>query len=221
MFAGIIEAIEPIEIIQIGENFIRIAIRRPPSFDDLKNGDSIAVNGMCLTVEGFDEKQMQFTIGAESLRILKTGIGDVASTPTKWASQPANLERSLHYGDRVHGHFVTGHVDARGQVVRTVREGPCLFLDVEISNDLKPFVWTKSCVALNGVSLTVNEAKLSEVNLSNSPVRISVCLIPETIERTNLASLTAGENLNVEVDWMAKALIKSWALREPEKSLSK
>ena len=108
-----------------------------------------------------------------------------------------NLERSLRFGDRIHGHLVTGHVDSLGLVTRSEALGENWYLDAEISRNLMSYVWHKGSITLNGVALTVNEVKGQIV---------SVCLIPETLKRTNLALIKAGNYINVEPDYMAKAI---------------
>lgn len=200
MFSGIIEAVEPIIKSESLQNAVRIAIRRPTFFDDIKNGDSIAVDGVCLTVETFDSEQIIFTVAAESLKVLQW------DTQNNWLGRSMNLERSLRFGDRIHGHLVTGHVDSLGKVIRTEAQGDSWFIDVEIHPSLAIYVWKKGSITLNGVSLTVNEFKNSVV---------SVCLIPETVQRTNLTHKKINEYLNIEPDYFAKAVmngVEKWNL---------
>jgi riboflavin synthase len=194
MFSGIVESVQPIISAQSGEgSLLRIVVKKPIEFNDLKCGDSIAVDGVCLTVEAFNADTMTFAMAAETLRILRWP----AATPRAVEGRRLNLERSLRFGDRIHGHLVTGHVDSLGTVVRSEGQGENWFLDVEVAPTLLPFVWKKGSVTLNGVSLTVNEIL---------GTRVSVCLIPETVKRTNLGNLKAGDLINVEPDYMAKAL---------------
>lgn len=192
MFSGIVEALVPALSSEPLSGGVRLRLQRPESFNDIKGGDSIAVDGVCLTVESFDATSMVFVLGAETLQVLG------------WSSERAlqvgrrfNLERSLRFGDRVHGHFVTGHVDSLGTVVRSEAEGESWFLDVRLRDELIPFVWHKGSLAVNGVSLTVN--KLADGVAS-------FCLIPETQERTNLADLKNGQQVNLEPDWLARAV---------------
>lgn len=198
MFSGIVESVQPILSVQVLESALRIQVQKPNFFNDLKIGDSIANNGVCLTVEAFDEQQMTFVLAAESLQVLNlpsNGVGLVGRS--------VNLERSLRFGDRIHGHLVTGHVEGMGLVTRSEAQGESWFLDVRLTAPLLSLVWKKGSITLNGVSLTVNQIAGDIV---------SVCLIPETIKRTNLASLAIGDSVNVETDYMAKALIrkKEW-----------
>lgn len=196
MFSGIVEALSPVRSARVvsegGGNLVQIEVERPRDFDDIKNGDSIATNGVCLTVEKFDERTIQFALGAETLQV--TGW-----SAEKLASAKVNLERSLRLGDRIHGHMVSGHVDGVGRVTRAQEDGGSVFLDVQTPPELLRYVWKKGSWAVNGVSLTIN-------NVSSEGV-VSMCLIPETTKRTNLGSLKAGESVNLEIDMMARGMI--------------
>jgi riboflavin synthase len=191
MFSGIIEAQSDILRFAARESVLEIAIARPFEFDDIKIGDSIAVNGVCLTVEKQTPQELIFAVGPETLAV------------TNWDSEklqsPVNLERSLKYGDRLHGHLVTGHVDGRAQVTEVKEDGEALLLEVEVPQPLAPFIWRKGSIALNGVSLTVNNVV---------GARAQLCLIPETIKKTNLARLRAGSHVNLEVDNWARGLLR-------------
>lgn len=190
MFSGIVESVMPITHSQELPNAYRIQIQKPEGFDDLKLGDSIACDGVCLTVEAFDAKTMTFALAAETIRILEW-------KPEKFLNKKINLERSLRFGDRIHGHLVTGHVDSLGDVMKADLDGESLFIDVKVADSILPYVWKKGSITLNGVSLTVNEVAGSVV---------SVCLIPETIKRTNLGLLKKGDRINVEPDYLARAI---------------
>jgi riboflavin synthase len=191
VFSGIVESVQPILKAVSGAGVVRIEVRKPAEFNDLKIGDSIAVDGVCLTVEAFTDSAIQFALAAETLKILKWPAAETLP------GRRVNLERSLRYGDRIHGHLVSGHVDSLAQIVSRKMEGESLFLDVEVPRHLLPYLWKKGSVTLNGVSLTINELE---------GARLQVCLIPETVKRTNLGDLKPGDWLNVEPDWMAKAL---------------
>ncbi len=194
MFSGIVESVQPILQVQKGMgSLIRIQVKKPSEFNDLKNGDSIATDGVCLTVEAFDEQTITFALAAETLRVLRWS----PENPEHLAGRLLNLERSLRFGDRIHGHLVTGHVDSLGEVLRSEGQGENWFLDIAVASSVLPFIWKKGSITLNGVSLTVNEVQGS---------RVSVGLIPETVKRTNLGQLGVGSFVNVEPDYMAKAL---------------
>lgn len=194
MFSGIVESVQPIVSVERGAGpLIRIRVKKPSQFNDLKIGDSIATDGVCLTVEAFSEEAITFALAAETLRVLQWS----PENPEKLQGRMLNLERSLRFGDRIHGHLVTGHVDSLGEVVRSEGLGENWFLDVKVATTVLPFIWKKGSITLNGVSLTVNELQGSTV---------SVGLIPETLKRTNLGQLQVGSAVNVEPDYMAKAL---------------
>ncbi|HEX7675119.1 MAG TPA: riboflavin synthase [Bdellovibrio sp.] len=193
MFSGIVESVMPITSSEELVNAYRIKVKKPSEFNDIKLGDSIACDGVCLTVEAFDDSHITFALAAETIKVLNWN-------PTTWLGKKMNLERSLRFGDRIHGHLVTGHVDSLGSVTRSELQGESFFLDVKVQPTILPFVWKKGSITLNGVSLTVNE-------LANDIV--SVCLIPETIKRTNLGDLKVGSLVNVEPDYMARAIQRS------------
>lgn len=193
MFSGIVESVQPILSSQKLDNAYRIQIKKPSEFDDIKLGDSIACDGVCLTVEAFDQLQMTFALAAETIKVLNWN-------PDSWHGKQVNLERSLRMGDRIHGHLVTGHVDSLGQVTYAEQQGESFFMRVRVKDSILPYVWKKGSVTLNGVSLTVNSLQDSE---------LEVCLIPETIKRTNLGLLKAGSAINVEPDYMARAVMRS------------
>lgn len=196
MFSGIVEAVQPILKAEKSENLLRIWVSRPSFFNDLKTGDSICTDGVCLTLEEQTESQLVFALAFETLNVLKK----LEISATAWVGKKVNLERSLKFGDRIHGHLVTGHVESLGKVLRSFADGESWFLDVQIEKDLLPFVWKKGSITLHGVSLTVNSVEDSVVQ---------VCLIPETQKRTNLTEIPVGEHIHVEPDYMAKAMVRA------------
>jgi riboflavin synthase len=199
MFSGIVEGVEPILRSTQKQDTVQIFIKRPAFFNDLKKGDSIAVNGICLTVEDFNNSEIQFTLGAETMKV------------TGWTAEsllklPMNLERSLCLGDRIHGHLVSGHVDTLAKTL-FVEKGESWIVAFEIQDFARKFVWPKGSITLNGVSLTVNKIEGS---------RVEVCLIPETLLRTNLQRLKVGAVINVEYDLWAKAFVNYQEQRNQE-----
>ena len=199
MFSGIIEAQSKITKVTVLKNSCRIEVTRPKTFKDIGVGDSIATNGVCLTIEAFTPTKIQFCLGTETLKIL-------GSQFALWKKYPLNLERSLQFGQRVHGHLVTGHVDAKALIVKSYKDGECWQIQIEIPENLKPYFWKKGSVCLNGVSLTVNEFKKTKKRSY-----LEVCLIPETILATNLMNYKEKEYLNIEADYLVKAYIESRA----------
>jgi riboflavin synthase len=195
MFSGIIEAVGQIEDQQdIHPGLTRIKITRPQVFDDLKHGDSIAVNGLCLTLESFDEKYLNFALGAETLKILSSN-----GSSLRLMGQQANLERSLRIGDRIHGHWVLGHVDEKQKILERTDLEEVTLLKIFFSDKFRPFIFNKGSITVNGVSLTVNE-----IGLSGGRNFFSICLIPETLKRTNLANVKVGDSVLLEFDWFSK-----------------
>lgn len=194
MFSGIIEACVQVNRSEKSDDqILRIWTERPEGFDDIKLGDSIAINGVCLTVEAFSKDEIQFAIAAETLEV------------TSWdqnffSKYKVNMERSLRFGDRIHGHLVSGHVECMAKVLASFEEGGSHFVQIEMPEVMKAYVWKKASTCINGISLTVNKV---------DDEKFEVCLIPETVQRTNLASLEIGEQICLEPDYMAKAL-KHW-----------
>lgn len=200
MFSGIIEATSRILALEMGDQSLKILVERPSSFDDLKLGDSIAVNGVCLTVEEFDSRQIQFSLGAETLKVLEMNPPE----KTLGTNLNLNLERSMKFGDRIHGHLVSGHVDFLGTVTKSEALGDSWILSVQLPSGFQEAVWKKGSITIQGVSLTVNDVR----GAAQAP-EVEVCLIPETIKRTNLAAFKIGERINIELDWMAKGLMNA------------
>ena len=197
MFSGIIEASVAVKNTELSDQLIRMTLEKPSFFNDLSVGDSIACNGVCLTVERFDEQEMVFALAAETLQITGWRADQLATM--QW-----NVERSLAFGSRMHGHLVTGHVDQQARVSAANYEGDSLVVELEIAKK-SPYLWRKGSVTINGVSLTLNEVELKD----SGEQRFSVCLIPETLERTNLKSLQVGDSVNIEFDYMAKGIFQA------------
>lgn len=196
MFSGIVESQSTILDAQAAAGIVRLTLEKPSEFNDLKAGDSIAVNGVCLTLERFDDLSMVFALGAETLHVTGWSARDLKG-------MRVNVERSLRFGDRVHGHLVTGHVDAVATIAAVVDLGGSNQVDVRIPPALRSFVWQKGSWAVNGVSLTIN-AVADDI--------VSVCLIPETLARTNLGQVRVGDRVNIEFDWLARGLFRALEL---------
>ncbi len=194
MFSGIIESVAVIQKVQEFNSLVRIWVQRPQSFNDISVGDSIAVDGCCLTVEEFNDQQMQFALGFETLSLLKIKVAQLEN-------KTVNLERSLRFGDRMHGHLVSGHVEGLGTVRTKTWQGDSLVFRVDIPLALRPSLWAKGSVSMHGVSLTVNDVGVSD---------FEVCLIPETLKQTSLSHLEVGSIVHIETDYLAKALFERW-----------
>ncbi len=191
MFTGIIEEVgSVIKVVRGGMNAgVEIACAVVTS--DVKNGDSIAVNGICLTVTSFTQKS--FTADASEETLNRTSLKGLAP------GRPVNLERAMMADSRFGGHMVQGHVDGVGYILERVRKGDFWDITVEIPENLRRFVPEKGSVAVDGVSLTVAEDL-------GSAVRIAV--IPHTFLSTNMTGLMPGDAVNIEVDLVARYLEK-------------
>lgn len=198
MFSGIIEGLVRVLKVEKSQTLVRITTDRPSDFQDLKSGDSVACNGVCLTVEEFTPQAMQFALGSETLSI--TGWDE-----SNLKDARLNVERSLRFGDRMHGHMVSGHVDAASEVISIEDLGGSTLFKVRLPEKLRAFVWKKGSWAVNGVSLTINEVRGTDVEM---------CLIPETLERTNLGTLKVGDRVNLEVDMIARGLVHTIELQK-------
>ncbi|MDP1681967.1 MAG: riboflavin synthase [Burkholderiales bacterium] len=186
MFTGIIQAVGKIAHSEPRDQDQRIAIQVGAlDMSDVQLGDSIAVNGVCLTVVRFDQKSFDVDVSAETLRCT---VGfDLNSE--------VNLEKALRLADRLGGHLVSGHVDGVGEVVRFEPVGDCYVLEITAPDDIARYVATKGSVTVNGVSLTVNQV---------AGQRFTVNLIPHTLEMTTLKHLKPGSRVNLEVDLLAR-----------------
>ena len=187
MFTGIVEELGKVVAVDTLPDAVRITIAGALVASDLNRGDSIAVNGTCLTAvehdaNGFTADVMQETLNKTSLSGVK--IGD-----------QVNLERAMNSATRFGGHVVQGHVDGVGQIVSREPSENWEWVRVSIPADLMKYVVLKGSITIDGVSLTVNEVGADFVGLS---------LIPETLRLTTLGSKQAGESVNVEADVMAK-----------------
>lgn len=156
-------------------------------FSDLALGESIAMNGACLTVIAFDEKTLSVELSKETLRL--TTLGELK------VGEEVNMERALRAGDRLGGHMVTGHVDGIASVVSVEAEGEMSLVSLIVPADLSQYVARKGSLTIDGVSLTVNAVKSTRVDL---------LIIPHTRNVTTLGALTPGTVVNVEVDLVAR-----------------
>ncbi len=188
MFTGIITATARIKKLSRQGGIVSAVIQKPRKFK-VYHGESISVNGICSTVVRASGGTLTFEYMAETLR--KTNIGSLKS------GDLVNLEQSLAWGGRLHGHFVTGHVDTRGTTTRIRREGNSRVLRIKIPAQLLRYIVPKGSVAVEGVSLTVVEKYRAG---------FSVALIPYTLTRTNLGEKRAGDAVNIECDMIAKYL---------------
>jgi riboflavin synthase len=185
MFTGLIEQIGEVESVRLTDAGRELRIRA--SFDDLEDGESIAVNGACLTVREFGAGWFQAAAVLTTLE--RTTIGD-------WqAGTRVNLERSVRAADRLGGHLVQGHVDCVGTIIARAIVGDALLLDLTIPASIEPLFVLHGSIAVDGVSLTVNDLK---------PRALQLSLIEYTLRHTTLGDLDAGSRVHIEADMIAK-----------------
>jgi riboflavin synthase len=185
MFTGLIEQIGEIESVRQTDAGRELRIAAP--FTDLQNGESISVNGACLTVREFGAGW--FEAAAVVTTLERTAIGD-------WKKGTrVNLERAMRSGDRLGGHIVQGHVDCVGVVAAVERSGDALLVDLSLPQSIEPLFVIHGSIAVDGVSLTVNELKPGGLQLS---------LIEYTLRHTTLGDLKPGASVHVEADVIAK-----------------
>jgi len=197
MFTGIVQATGRIASVQPLGFGRRLTIEAPAlGLDEVAVGDSIAVNGACMTVTARTSAGFSIDVSAESLS--KTAGLDVQGE--------VNLEKSMRFGDRLDGHLVSGHVDGTGIVHTMQQEGESWLLVIDVPAALARYFAYKGSVAVNGVSLTVNRVEDVAAGTEAACCRIWINLIPHTIEVTTLRLLKAGDHVNLEVDMVARYL---------------
>jgi riboflavin synthase len=187
MFTGLIEEVGSVLWIRATERGTQLQIAAPAISEDLHRGDSVSVNGCCLTVKALREKQLTFDLLEETLE--RTNLRGLRR------DSRVNLERALATDGRLGGHFVQGHIDCSLRVLAFEESGADYRLEVELPNDFAHYVANKGSVAVNGVSLTVAEVHAGS---------FVAWIIPHTKRRTNLDAIAAGDQLNVEFDLLAK-----------------
>ncbi|HEX6559165.1 MAG TPA: riboflavin synthase [Longimicrobiales bacterium] len=192
MFTGIVEEVGRLEAADRTERGLRIRIAARVVAEGLSIGDSVAVDGVCQTV--VERTPTGFTVEAMAPTLSRTTFGELG------VGGRVNLERAMALGARVGGHMVQGHVDAVGRVERVERHEEHVLVDVAIPEDVADVTVLHGSIAINGVSLTVNEIPADGV--------IQVALIPHTWEHTNLSDLRAGSGVNVEGDMIGKFVVE-------------
>ena len=189
MFAGIIEKRGTLVDKKKQGKQIAFIIESDIWEKPLKRGESMAVNGVCLTV--VRSKNNQFTVQAVPETLAQTTLGNLQ------VKEPLNLERSLVYGDRVGGHFVLGHVDGVGRIIRKKSSGKSFNLEIEAPEEVLAFLVPKGSIAVEGISLTIQQ-------ISKRSIKIAV--IPHTAKTTTLGKKNLGDLVNLEADVLSKHL---------------
>jgi len=189
MFTGLIQAIGQVSAIAHQESSARLEITSPEIASQIAQGDSVSVNGACLTVVTFDPSKFSVDVMVQTLNLTTTGSLEIGSA--------VNLELATRTADRLGGHIVQGHVDGVAKVVSISPDSQWTRMDLSLPKDLMKYVVAQGSICLEGVSLTVGE-------LNDGANQIAVWLIPETLAKTNLSKKSVGDQLNVEVDVLAK-----------------
>jgi riboflavin synthase len=188
MFTGIVERIGKVKNLSSNKLEVQTGANSNGSNFDVKLGDSVCVNGACLTVSNINGDSLSFDVSPESLGV--TTLKDIRTNDV------VNLERAVSSDGRFGGHFVTGHVDSVGKVSKVVKNGNVnIDMFIEFDKIYSAFLVDKGSVCVNGVSLTVNEIEQNVLRLT---------LIPYTLKETNLLSLKIGDAVNIEFDVLAK-----------------
>ena len=183
MFTGIVEEVGRVSSL----DGYRLAIKAGKVLEDVKLGDSIAVNGACLTVVEFNAEGFAVDLAPETLR--RTSLGQAGP------GSAVNLERALAAHDRMGGHIVQGHVDAPGAVTGFIPEADCHIMEIEAPDSLTPYIVEKGFIAVDGISLTV---------VQRIEHRFTISVIPFTMQNTNLHEREVGHRVNLEADILAK-----------------
>ncbi len=189
MFTGLISHLGNVKSIELNKESAKLVITNPAITKEIKVGDSISVNGVCLTATEFDSEGFTVDVMVQTLNLTSTGklkVGDLV-----------NLELATKSSDRLGGHIVQGHVDGVAQVVAIAQEPKWQRMDIKLPRALMKYVVSQGSITVEGVSLTVGQ-------LDDDADQVIVWLIPETLAKTNLSKKQVGDLLNIEVDVLAK-----------------
>ena len=187
MFTGIIEEMGVIKEVSKARQGSSVSILAKTVLEGLKAGDSLTVNGVCLTVVAFARTEMKADLSPETAKV--TTLGSLK------AGDPVNLERAMRLGDRLGGHLVSGHVDAIGTIRARVQEGDALQLTIEAPREVLRYCVPKGSITVDGISLTLNE-------VTDRGFRVTI--IPHTAKVTTLGIKQVGDAVNLEADLIGK-----------------
>ncbi len=187
MFTGIVEEVGVVRSLDQVDDHVRLSVAATEAREGLRLGDSVSVEGACLTITALDPEGFEVGLAPETLR--RTALGSVRP------GTRVNLERALRVGDRLGGHIVQGHVDGTARIAAIRPEGDSLFMTFEVTDDLAPYIVQKGFVAVDGASLTVAD---------RSGSTFSVALIAYTRDHVSLVDKGVGDRVNIEVDILAK-----------------
>lgn len=197
MFTGLIETTGTILKIDRKGTSVVIAVRPECDSFDVRNGDSVAINGACLTIEKHNDSVLSFSAVRETLN--RTTLGS-STIGTK-----VNMERALKVGDRLDGHMVLGHVDGIGVISDDQDMNGSILRTIKVPSELRPFMAEKGSVTVDGISLTIAKSTIDSITIS---------FIPVTLEKTTMLSKKAGDPVNLECDLIARYLHRLLAFKE-------
>lgn len=203
MFTGIVEEMGQVVAIKRGAKSSVLTIGGDLIFDDMKTGDSIAVNGVCLTVARFSDKRFDADVMNETLS--RSSLGSLRSNSS------VNLERAMPMNGRFGGHIVSGHIDGVGTIIEITRDDNALWYRVKARPEVMRYVIEKGSIAIDGISLTV--AKISVLDFS-------VSIIPHTAKSTVLFGKRVGDSVNLENDVIGKYVEHLMNIKKPDESQS-
>ncbi len=188
MFTGIIEEVGQVQAVDwVEEEALSLTVQARKVLEDVRLGESIAVNGICLTVASYSKDTFTVDVMPETMRatsLSEVGVGSLV-----------NLEKALRLEDRMGGHLVTGQVDGVGKIMRKEKQANAMYVDIEVPEEFMIYFVEKGSVAIDGISLTVFAVRENLITLS---------LIPHTLQETNLRSKEVGDLVNIECDTLAK-----------------
>lgn len=203
MFTGIIEDLGVVKSVKMGRESMELTLQSEKIVEDVHLGDSIAVNGVCLTVTSFTKNTftvdvMPETVKASSIRLLKSG-------------SLVNLERAMSAKGRFGGHFVSGHIDGTGTIVKKERKENAVYFTIELEEGLSRYCIPKGSVAIDGTSLTIFAV---EGNL------LTISLIPLTFKDTIIGQKSVGDIVNIENDMIGKYIVQHLQANKPKQTLT-
>ena len=203
MFTGLIEEIGHIKAMKKGSSSICLTVAANKIMDDVKLGDSIATNGICLTVVDFDSNGFSADVMPETMNRSNFHLQKEGS--------PVNLERALRVGDRMGGHMVSGHIDGVGEIVSQSKDDNAIWVSISAPKNILKYVIEKGSIAIDGISLTV-------AYVDDKQFKVSI--IPLTQDDTTLVSKKIGSTVNLECDMTAKYIEKFMFHKDDEKEES-
>ncbi|MYL49579.1 riboflavin synthase [Halobacillus litoralis] len=207
MFTGIVEEIGTLKSVKNKTEALEVNISAKEILTDVKLGDSISINGVCLTVTSFSEQTVSFDVMPETYRA--TNIHELQQ------GEPVNLERAMAAGGRFGGHLVSGHIDGTGKIVSKKPESNAVYYEIELPEELIQYFVYKGSIAVDGTSLTVFGVHDS---------RVTISLIPHTMEHTVLGAKGPGDSVNIECDMIGKYVahfLSGQNKEEPKSRLSR